>query len=506
MTAGPGATAASEMPQRWHVLASFGLSLACNNLLFMSYATTPNISEDVLGLIRPARKHFDADGELDWLYTASLISVAVFMMPATYAVDRWNRNTNIAGAVANAGAAWLRFMASEMGSYAVALLSSILTGIAAAILMPTVAVVAGRWFRASAQAFAIAVAIQCGYVGWTLGALIPLFATDDASLRATLLVQGLVVTAALPAVLISYHDPPKGSRERLLVAGASHHLHPGAASPERAASPPPLVQQQPPQPVKRAQSSAAAIAIVQSIPKRQHYTLFHQLRGNSRFWVHCCCCATLEAISFAVPGVQGLIFGTCIPEVALPPAVTLWTNFTFLAVGVLCGALLSRVPDRHHPTTLKLLFVVATAAFVCLALVAAEPGSGNQPSGGLGVLVLLMAVGGGASLGFPGIGLAAVVASAPEVPEAYSCGITQLLSQLIGALATQLSGCAVSFKLCAGLCACATVGMLFLAKFETMEDANEARTPPGGRSDGGGGGVELESGGGPPPSRLESST
>ena len=67
-------------------------------------------------------------------------------------------------------------------------------------------------------------------------------------------------------------------------------------------------------------------------------------------------------------------------------------------------------------------------------------------------------------MGFPGMGLAAVVRAADDVPEAYACGVTQLLSQLVGAAATQLSGCAVGFKICAGCSAGATLLML-LAPF-----------------------------------------
>ena len=324
-------------PRRWSVLAAFSFSLGCNNLLFMSYATTPRLSEEVLGLIHPARKHFDAAGELDLLYTMSLITVAVCMGPGTYAVDRWNRKTNLAAAAINAAAAWARYIAAASSSCttkgiepltrpllsrassaravlprdpsltcqssvhvcalgvwadSVAMLSSILAGAGAAILMPTVSVVAARWFE-SEQAFATGIAIQCGYAGWTLGSLIPLVATTDAHLRTTLLAQAFLVSLCIWPVVALYHDPPK---RRL----ASHDA-------ERA-------------PPSADGGLTLGKVSPSNVPKRDHYKMASLLfRPNRAFWVPCLSAAVLEGISFAIPGVQGLILSSCIPGVHLTP-------------------------------------------------------------------------------------------------------------------------------------------------------------------------------------------
>ena len=75
---------------------------------------------------------------------------------------------------------------------------------------------------------------------------------------------------------------------------------------------------------------------------------------------------------------------------------------------------------------------------VLLTIVLLGSYSPPLPWPGAPLLVLLMAVAGGASLGFPGLAMAAIVKAAHPVPEAYSCGLTQLLSQLIGAAVTQV--------------------------------------------------------------------
>lgn len=415
------------------VLAVFSFTLACNNLLFMSFATTPHLTEEVLGLLHPARRHFDDTGALDWLYTASLITVAVCMVPATIAVDRWNRNTNLVAAVVNAAAAWARYAAADSGSYSMALGSSVMTGVAASVLMPSVALVAGRWYPAS-QAFAMAIAIQSGYFGWSIGSLIPIVATSAERLKDFLLVQGFMVSLSVPLMLLCYRDPPKSLRSAR------------EASSERS---------------------------VDTVAKRHHTVLLFKLRANGAFWTHALCTATLEAISFAVPGVQGVLFQVCLVGVSLPPSETLWTNFAFLFSGVCTGLLLAKLPTTSQPAALKLLFVLASVAFTGLVLVSTLPGEAGQPAGGTALLVLLMAAAGGASLGFPGLGLAMVVDSAEDVPEAYSCGVTQLLSQVLGAVLAQLSGCSIGFTLCAGASALAALAMLTLARFPS---ANLPRT------------------------------
>eukprot|EP00965_Chrysotila_dentata_P224695 6194332-Pleurochrysis_carterae.AAC.4 len=81
---------------RWGVLFAFAFSAASNSFMFMDFSTTAALSEHVL----------ECDSySLEWLYSASLLTVMPLSLPAAFLLVRYNWATSFAGkhAIACAG-------------------------------------------------------------------------------------------------------------------------------------------------------------------------------------------------------------------------------------------------------------------------------------------------------------------------------------------------------------------------------------------------------------------
>ena len=384
--------------RRWAVLASFGFTAGCNALMFMDFSTVSVLSDDVYSI---------SDDQLNWIYSISLLTVLPFTFPAAYFLVRSNWSASLVGVILNVAGAWLRMVAVYSRSYDLALVSSVLIGAAASIVICSYTPIAERWFPRSEQALATSIAVQCNYAGWAVGSLIPLFVdgTGEAGLQSMerfQLAQAILVSLSLPLFLLCYRANPEPATG-LLAAGSFYSDSGGHGEGGAELSP---------------------LASVQ------------RLGCKAQFWVHAIAYSALGGVSFAIPAVQDTIF----EQLAISASCTLWTNFAFIVCGIVAGLVLgaSVKEQRLHAPVLRALFTLSSLALTALVvLVYLSP---HIPRTTLfGLLVLCMALAGVGSLGFIGIALRTMVDVSQPVSEVYSGGSVEWLIQGWGALFTQIS-------------------------------------------------------------------
>jgi len=405
--------------RRWLVLAVFGFNTALNAVASMNFSPMTSVSAQLLST--------DIAG-VDWLYSGMLLSVLPATIPAAYGLVHAPFFTSICGIVFNALAAWLRFAAMASGSFTLALLSSVSLGFAAAVIICSYTSLAERNFPPKERSMATSIAVQCNYIGWALGSLIPLIVRpcdvnevtgvcDAAPLADTgeryknaLLVQAIAMTLALPLFVLT-SSPKDGATE---VAHADV-----AADGERGS---PLL-----------------------------------LARNGQFWLHTLCYSLLGGVSFTIPGIQDSIFSGCLSSPKWNSSQTMWTDFSFITCGVVTGLVVGyKAKDpRHHHVVLRVLFGLTALSLTAIAIFATPSVAAfmhdHAPNSLYSILIVLMGVAGAGSLGFIGLGLHSAASLAQPVSEAYSGGLVEWLVQAWGALLTQISDCNLSFWGCTGV-------------------------------------------------------
>ena len=226
------------------------------------------------------------------------------------------------------------------------------------------------------------------------------------------------------------------------------------------------------------------------------------LLRNPQFVLHALCYSLLGGISFAIPAVQDIIFGSCAAPtnstnatnasaaalgswgaapagqlrahayeagggfgahggavgalsggVLLPSGSlgangfsfdateTMWTNFAFVVSGVVTGLLLgvfARDARRYGLILRTMAFVAALAFSALAALGQPQLSSQLERSTVYSFLLLLMAAAGAASLGFIGIALRTACEVGAPVGEVYVGGTVERFIQGWGALLTQV--------------------------------------------------------------------
>lgn len=75
---------------------------------------------------------------------------------------------------------------------------------------------------------------------------------------------------------------------------------------------------------------------------------FLSLLRNRRFLVHTLCYSVIGGVSFAIPGIQDSIFSSCLSTPNWSSSQTIWTNFSFIACGVISGLIIGYTV--HEPS------------------------------------------------------------------------------------------------------------------------------------------------------------
>jgi len=151
---------------------------------------------------------------------------------------------------------------------------------------------------------------------------------------------------------------------------------------------------------------------------------------------------------------QELILGEDCGEdsLRLPATQTTWTNFAFVAVGVLAGLAVGQIAQSHTAQRRALLGLTLLSAISLSALSAlcSHPVfTALGPSTTYALLILCMAATGVGLLGFISVALRMAVTLGEPASEVYSAGGLELVLQVCSALFAQTLGCQAQFIPCA---------------------------------------------------------
>ena len=129
-------------PRRWVAVGLTACGSAMNAFQFMNFSPIADLSTGVFSA---------TTGQVSWLYSASLLSV----LPAFFLAVRWTsapatqRGALRAMHGLNLAAALLRAGSAYVGSYALAMASSVLLGVAASFVISAFTSVSQRWLPAA---------------------------------------------------------------------------------------------------------------------------------------------------------------------------------------------------------------------------------------------------------------------------------------------------------------------------------------------------------------------
>ena len=403
------------------------------DFLFMDYSGAFDLSMKEL--------HIDTDMENNVLYSGAFVATLPFMLVAGWALLRgydWSACLAMSALIVLAG--WLRWAAVVVGSYALAVVSTALVGVAGGVIFTMFTFLPARWFPEGERGLATSLAVQATYAGWALGALIPIVLGSGGDEHAQvvndetfLLAQAIVASVLLPLHFVANRRGP-------LHAGA------GGAAPTAAAA-----------------IAAATVTTTDGGDGDDGGVgkTLCLLATRPQYVVHSCCYAVLGGVGYAVGGAVDECFGGILTDDAVGVAhPTMWLTFVFIVAGVVAGLILgAAVPDRPRAqaAALRTLFAAAAASLVTISvLLALETPDADAPAdapaapppppsaapavGGSGltkpqlyaVLFALFVVAGVGTVGFIGIGLRVAVAISRPADETYAGGTVEFILLVVG--------------------------------------------------------------------------
>jgi MFS family permease len=209
-------------PYRWVVLLVFMLSVAVNQLLWITFAP-----------ITSAAASFYQVSDLSiGLLSMSFMIVYIFLsIPASWVIDTYGIRSAVGlGAILTGGFGLVRGLSA--GSYTMVLVSQIGIAIGQPFILNSVTKVAARWFPMEERATASGFGTLAIYVGILLGLLLTPFLTVRGGIASTLTAYG--VTAALVAAtfLLLWRErpptppcPPEQEERSLMLDGLRDLFH-----------------------------------------------------------------------------------------------------------------------------------------------------------------------------------------------------------------------------------------------------------------------------------------
>lgn len=384
-------------PSRWWVLVAMSLNTALNASLCMTFSTV----EETAKVVLQASEHQIAN-----LYSVYLLTTVLGMTPAMYFVDKREATMVFFSNVFNVTCAWQRWQGIDEGSnkYIASVASQVLCGMAAWPIFVLPGQVSHRRFPKEEQTLATSLMLQANYFGWLLGSCMPPFFVDgEKSFVSLLLGQAIIASILGFLVLLFYRRPSSDAYaevEEEQESQESGEVH---------------------------AKTSGYLEVVYSFkthPSFRMQILSHGLLGG---------------ISFATPSALYFI----LDDMGFSGKVAILANFAFISCGVVSGVLLGYFcqSPRWYKNVLKGCYALCAVALLCCALLVQFNLVKNTLLG-LSVLIFLVAVAGGTSLGFLGIGIEA--AALYPVKAAYVCWAVESLilasSAVLSSLAAQVSG------------------------------------------------------------------
>mmetsp|Transcript_38505 Transcript_38505/g.119810 ORF Transcript_38505/g.119810 Transcript_38505/m.119810 type:complete len:462 (+) Transcript_38505:55-1440(+) len=398
----------------WLALLSFGLNSGFNAFLCMNFSVVSSLTGDILDV---------GEQGIAWFYSGMLLTVSLGM-PIGLALVIWWEAAGLALSVTmNALCALVRWVGVHKRSYPLCLISTVLLGAGAWTILPMPAQLSEQRFPPEKWTLTTSMAVQANFFGWMLGSLVvPLVVHDPQSMETFLLCQLASSALVLVVYAVCYRPVDAGdvARGRFLREAVSFSSAAGSS----------LVE---------ALSDAAA-AEGASHNSRGHAgndleDFLRALRTYPSLGMQLVAYGTLAGVGFAVPGCND----TILSHLGFSPRVSAGVNIAFIGSGVLSGLGLGYFcsSPMRFGVVLKTLFCLCVVALTALAALVSYGHPSDASAGGLLAVFGLAMLAGCTSLGFFGIGIEA--AALYPANGTYVCFALQFLSQVTGAVFTQLS-------------------------------------------------------------------
>lgn len=396
--------------QKWFVLGTFALTSGLQGFFCMDFASCSEVAKEAF--------HIDTE-ELNMMYSAILFTTLPTIFAAAFYIDRKHFFTSLVAPMSNLIAAWLRYVAIIDGNYAMALLSSVISGVGAGVMICSFVPLATRWFPHHQRTLAVTLAVQSNYGGWALGALIlPLVVSTTADLRHVLKTQALFATVN-PIAFLAFHREKPASLHAVDEPPAVHTNVPATCTADGTV--------ELPNEYKLSEDLSV-------------YDSMERLFSSKQVVVQLLVFSLMGGISFAIPGIQDEIFSGGLGESNLVASQRSATNFSFIISGVLVGILLGAVITKPHQRVIaiKVLLIVSSISLTVLSIVvfALEGGENSalKSDNVFGVIFGFMSFAGIGLISFIGLALGMIAETAHPVPHAYSTGALEWFLQTFGAV------------------------------------------------------------------------
>lgn len=354
--------------------------------------------------------------QLNTLYSAIFFTTLPTIFAASYYIDRKHFLTSSIVPMSNLVSAWLRYFAILDGNYAMALLSSVISGLGAGVMISSYVPIAARWFPRRQTTLAVTLTVQSNYGGWAIAALIlPLVVSTIEDLTNVLKMQALVSTILVVSFFAFHREKPAYSFSEDQV------------------------------PVVRADlpSTCAIIGTVDipgdaklTVENLSIYDSMERLFSSRNTAAQLFVFSLMGGISFALPGVQDEIFSGDLGKSNLDASQRSATNFSFILsgvlVGIILGALISK--SRQRLLAVKVLMLLSSISLTGLsaAVIVIEGGRNDAVQEGVvfGIIFGFMTLAGVGLVSFIGLALGMIAESAEPVPRAYSAGALECILQI----------------------------------------------------------------------------
>ena len=426
-------------PRRHAVLAAFCVQNFMQCFCFLDFSTDVPLTKAALNTT--------SDADVGLLYYGGFASTLPAMIASLWLLLRgYEWTAGLGMSLLIVGGAWLRYVAVSAHSFGLALLSTVMLGMAGGVIFTSFTFLPARWFPEHERAFATALAAQSNYAGWAAGCLGPLlFGSTLEGFQTFMLWQAIVTSIILPIQLLANSRGPVSD----------------APTPQ----PPSAAAQQP-----TAECSAGG-----SLGLRASLSV---LAGRPQYLIHSTCYAVLGAVGYAVTGVVDECFSAALGASAFSPQQAMWLNVAFVLTGVLTGLCAGRVvPPHKYGLAIRSLFALGTAALLAIQLLLLLVQHVTIHKEQLfGMLLVLMTLSGAGTLGFINISLRVSVAQSRPVDEIYAGSLIEfaLLGIACGlGLLTYLVPPEFTFCFFAIPALVATIGIFACARFKRSHGRGE---------------------------------
>ena len=333
--------------RRWIIMAVFALNCGSNCFMWMDFVAIPestkqifgycadNDGQDRTGLLSDPGSGSANNGEMasdkeerhhrnecvlvgdtgttfvGTTYSASLYAVVPAAILVMIYLDSHNFLVSTGGMACNCGGAWMRWCAvtvatsgsPELGRWC-AILSSVLLGFAAAVIICSYSSISARWFPPHERTFATSVAVQSNYLGWCIGAVAFPY-MQDRDLSVLLLYQAAMCSVFFLLFVAVYRDNRHSSEK------------PGVT----------------PENLTKALLQSPGLSGEQEAAGSNFLEQVRALCANKQYMLQCMCYSALAGVSFAVPAFQTSAFAL----MRLTEQDAAWTNFAFILSGGACA-------------------------------------------------------------------------------------------------------------------------------------------------------------------------